>query len=177
MGQSIFRIPDTFSRVFVTQAFVDRVREHDLQGFHFVTLWPLPEGVSWEQEDKKSRGLETKIKIKAAIRAIKGNTVVLMFPTVEATPSAAEKQRLSQLMDELDAIFAKANSKKNYLGSLEGDDGVKSELRLFLSCPDADALVEHLAKWRNTVSWKDAKILKRYGEITDPDCKEKYVPF
>ena len=49
-------------------------------------------------------------------------------------------------MDEIDALLYVPTAKLDspYSGSLEGDDKVEGEVRLFLSCPDADALVEKL---------------------------------
>jgi hypothetical protein len=41
-GLSIFRLVEKPAYTFVHQVFVDRVREHGLQGFHFKRLWPVP---------------------------------------------------------------------------------------------------------------------------------------
>lgn len=62
------------------------------------------------------------------------------------------------------------------LGNLEGNDQVEGQIRLFLSCPDADALVKKLLPWVKTLSWgREIKLLKRYGEYSDPNCHEEYV--
>jgi hypothetical protein len=43
-GLSIFRLVEMSSSTFVHQVFVDRVRQHGLQGFDFTRLWPHPLG-------------------------------------------------------------------------------------------------------------------------------------
>lgn len=175
---SIFRIVEKPSTTYVSQMFVDRVREHELQGFHFVKLWPLPEGVSWQEEDKKERKKKVQVKTKRSVMSVKGNTVVLLFPISNVKPTKAEKDRLAKVMDEIDALLYDPAAKQGlpYVGSLEGDDVVEGELRLFLSCPDANALVEKLRPWLKTLSWpRGVKVLKRYGELADANCPEEYV--
>lgn len=43
-GLSIFRLVEKPAYTFVHQVFVDRVRQHGLQGFDFTRLWPIPSG-------------------------------------------------------------------------------------------------------------------------------------
>lgn len=50
-GLSIFRLVEKPSSTFVTQVFVDRVRQHGLQGFHFTRLWPLPDRPSAKEQN------------------------------------------------------------------------------------------------------------------------------
>ncbi len=108
--------------------------------------------------------------------------MVLMLSTAKAKPSEAEKDGLAKIGDEIDALLYDPAAGQNtaYLGSLEGIDAVKGEFRLFLSCPDADALVEKLHPWLTTLSstWEGGvKVLKRYGEFTDKNCREEYIRF
>lgn len=44
----IFRYLEEPMSVFVSQQFVDRVRQHDLKGLTLTKVWPLPRGVSWK---------------------------------------------------------------------------------------------------------------------------------
>ena len=104
-GLSIFRLVEMSSRTLVTQAFVDRVQERELQGFHFVKLWPLPEGVSWQEEDKRERKKKVQVKTKRGSVPVKGNMVVLVLPIAKTKPSKAEKDRLAKVMDEIDALL------------------------------------------------------------------------
>jgi hypothetical protein len=175
---SIFRIVEKPSTTYVSQAFVDRVQQHELQGFHFIKLWPLPEGVSWQELDKKERKKKVQVKTKRGATLAKGNAVVLRLPIAKAKPSKAEKNRLAKLMDEIDGLLYDPTAKQGapYLGSLEGDDVVEGELRLFFSCPDANALVEKLRPWLKTRSWPGGmKVLKRYGEMADANCRDEYA--
>jgi len=178
-GLSIFHLVEMPALTYVSQVFVDRVKEHALQGFNFVKLWPLPSGVSWKELYKKELKKQAETKTKRGRAAIKGNTVVLCFPTARSKPSGAEKKRLATIMDEIDALLYDPDSKPNaqHLGSLEGDDaGVEGEIRLFLSCPDANSLVAALRPWLKRLAWPSPiRVLKRYGVLTDPNCREEYV--
>jgi hypothetical protein len=177
-GLSIFRLVESAARTFVTQMFMDRVRQHELQGFHFIKLWPSPEGVSRQELDKQEHKKRVQVKAKRGAASVKGNTVVLRFLTAKAKASKQDKARLAKLMDEIDSLLYQPAAKQDspYLGSLEGDDVVEGELRLFLSCPDANALVEKLRPWLNALSWPGGvKVLKRYGELSDPNCPEEYA--
>jgi hypothetical protein len=179
-GLSIFQLVELPSVTFVSQSFVDRVLQHDLQGFHFVKLWPLPKGVGWRDAERNEQKKKTRVAAEQDVKPVKGNTVVLMLPTAKAKPSKAEKERLAKIMDELDALLydPTAGPDAADLGSLEGDDVVKGELRLFLSGPDADALVARLHPWLESLSdsWEGGvKVLKRYGGMTDVNCPEEYV--
>ena len=177
IGLSIFLLVEGGTRTFVSQAFVDRVREHELQGFHFIKLWPLPAGVNRQEEApivRSAKGREYKGE-GAALAS--GNTVVLRLPTAKSRPSKKEKARVAELMDEIDALLYVPTAKLDspYAGSLEGDEKVEGEVRLFLSCPDADALVEKLRPWLKTISWKGGvMVLKRYGHYTDVESPEEY---
>jgi hypothetical protein len=177
-GLSIFRLVEKPTSTFVTQPFVDRVHQLDLQGFHFIKLWPLPPGVSWRDEDRKNRRNEEQVKIKRGATPVKGNTVVLLLPIAKAKPSKAEKDRLTKVMDDIDALLHDPAGKTDapYHGSLEGDDVFEGGMRLFLSCPDADALVEKLYPWLKALSRKThVKVLKRYGEYVNVNCREEWV--
>ena len=177
-GLSIFRLVEMPSSTFVNQMFVDRVQQHDLQGFHFIKLWPLPESVSWQVFDKKERKKKVQVKMKRGDMTVRANTVVVMLPTAQAKPSKSEKERLAKIMDDIDTLLHDPSVKQGspYLGSLEGEDVVEGELRLFLSCPNATALIEKLRPWLKTLTWPgDVKVLKRYGVLTEPNCTEEYV--
>jgi hypothetical protein len=177
-GLSIFRIVELPSSAFVTQRFVDRVAEHGLEGFHFIRLWPMPKGADWHDEDRKARKLEQAITTRVGAAPVKGNTLVLVFPTAGRRPSRVEKNRLKAILDDIDAQLYDPKSDKDaaYFGSLEGNDQVPGELRVFLSCPDVEVLFRRLRKWLRKLEW-DAPIraLKRYGEFVDASCREDRV--
>jgi len=175
-GLTIFRTYEQFTATFVSQTFVDRVREHSLQGFHFIKLWPLPSGVSRVDQEEKEREKELLVKTARGLLPVKGNTLVIRLGTAKAKASKAERERLAKFMDELDGLLCDPSADAPYFGSLEGDDRVDGELRLFLSCPDANALVDKLGPWLKKLSWKGrVSLMKRFGEMTDPDCPEESI--
>jgi hypothetical protein len=53
-GLSIFRLVEMSSSTFVHQVFVDRVRQHGLQGFDFTRLYPVPKSLSAEEKKRSS---------------------------------------------------------------------------------------------------------------------------
>jgi hypothetical protein len=177
-GLSIFRLIEMPTSVYVTQPFVDRVRSHGLKGFHFVKLWPLPEDVSWRDLHKAAWREGQKINAHGRQVSVKANTVVVFMALAKRRPSKTEKERFSKLMDELDGILydASAGPDSTYLGSLETSDYDKSTFRLFITCPDADALVDKLRPWLMKLNGEaPVRVLKRYGEYVDPDCREEWV--
>ena len=177
-GLSIFRLVEKPAAVYVTQAFVDRVIGHGLQGFHFIKLWPLPVGVSWRDEDRVQRKRAQQVTTTKGQTPTKANTVVLLFPIAKAKPSKAEKESLATLRDEIDRLLYNPSAQSNaaLIGNLEGDDYHDGSIRVFLSCPDANALIDKLRPYlKGVISDRPIKVLKRYGEFTDTNCREEYV--
>lgn len=175
-GLSIFRLVEKPSSTFVSQEFVDRVIAHGLQGFHFIKLWPLPSGVNWRDEDRINRQHESLVKTHAGRRSAVSNSVVILLSTAKSTPSKVEKERLANIMDSIDALLYDPTPNSPYLGRLEGDDHHKRECRLFLSCPNADVLVEKLFPLLKALTWAGrVRVLKRYGEYDNPECREEEV--
>ncbi len=53
---------------------------------------------------------------------------------------------------------------------------VDGEARLFLSCPDADALVDKLWPWIEALDWpREIHVVKRAGDMYDEDAPEEVV--
>jgi hypothetical protein len=78
--------------------------------------------------------------------------------------------------EELDSQLAVAALDAPYFGSYEGHDIVEREYRMFLSCPDADALAKKLLPWLKKLHWPGkSHVLKRYGEMYNDKAKEKRV--
>lgn len=169
---SIFRIVEEPSTTFVTSRFVERVEEHGLIGFHFAKVWPLPPGVSWEKLDKRREK-----KTNARKQPITGNTVVVSLALHQSRATRTEKSRIAEVEDAVDALLVQQEYVDSpYFGSLEGEDYVDGQCRLFFSCPDANILADKLLPWFRNLEW-DGKVqlLKRYGEYTDPDAREVCV--
>ncbi len=177
-GLTIFKIPEHTMHIYVTQAFVDRAVQHNLMGFDFRLVWPLPKDVSWRDlaaakfRDRMQEGLPKG-------EWLTGNTVVIRLALSGKESSAFERQHVDRLIEELNAILVKPQEKSPVIGNLEGSDfGVKGECRLFLTCPDADGLVNELRPWRKMLDWPGrVAVVKRYGEYFDPDAKEELVEF
>jgi hypothetical protein len=49
-------------------------------------------------------------------------------------------------------------------------------VRIFLTCPDCDRLVEKLLPYLRQLPWPRAyQVVKRYGEYVDEEAREEYV--
>ncbi len=177
IGLSIFRLVETGSQFYVTQAFVDRAKSQGLQGFHFVKLWPLPPGVRWKDIYKKGLKENAEITTKRGKENVKGNSVVLRLRADDgATPSQAEMAEIERLMDELDALLISQATNAPEAGSLEGHEWVGIDCRLYFSCPDPDKLVSKLWPWLKSLHWAgEVMLMKRQGEYHDASAREEYV--
>lgn len=164
---SIFRILQWPMGTIVTDQFVKQVREHGLNGFDFLKIWPYEQGINWRLEAKKKRK-------KAAIsKKLKQNVLVIILQFKKTKPNASEKRIVKQIEDELDAQLIIPSLDSPYFGSYEGIDTIDGEFRLFLSCPDVERLVLKLDPWLNQIEWpSNVYIMKRYGEIHDADAEE-----
>ena len=178
-GLRIFRLVRMPTSYYVTRAFVDRVEQHGLKGFGLEKLYPPDPSGGRGKKPRGAREEDAKTVETARGRvAVKGQTVVIVLPTEKGRPSKEEKQRLTSIMDRLDARLydPKQVSLDEYRGSLEGHDHHQGADRLFLSCPDADALVQTLRPWLKSLHREGpVAVFKRYGEYVDPDCQEEEV--
>lgn len=171
-GLSIFRIYEKPSWVFVTDQFVRRAEEHGLNGFNFIKVWPFPQGVSWQQENKKHS------RQRKVAKVMKQHSLVLIFPLNGQKPSTAETKTIKRYEDELDAQLVVPSLQAPYFGSYEGRDKVPGELRLFLSCPDVDRLVQKLQPWLEHLDWPAIRYaMKRYGNMYDENAEEEVLEF
>jgi hypothetical protein len=167
-GLSIFRIIDYPILAIVTDQFVRRVREAGLNGFDFPKIWPFPRGVNWRMEAKKQRRKTQKR------RKLKDNTLVIMLSLAGNKPNAKEKKCIKRLENDLDVQLAVPSLDAPYFGSYEGSDTVEGEFRMFLSCPDADALEQKLLPWLEAIDWPtEIYVMRRYGDMYDPDVPEE----
>ena len=92
------------------------------------------------------------------------------------SPSAAEKKRIAEILDDLDAQLLIPALDAPYFGSLEGHDFVEGDCRIFLSCPDATALHEKIGEWVSHLDWNGGvSLVKRFGNLFDEDAREEWV--
>jgi hypothetical protein len=153
-GLTIFRMRELPNIVFVTTPFVERVREHGLNGFHFAKVWPWPPGTNYRLEDKKNCQADTRFRTAHGDVDIKAQSLVICLPLAGAKLSADEKKRIANIEDEIDAQLFTPTLDTPYFGSLEGKKTAKGATRLYLSCPDAEALFRKLEPWLKAVVWQ-----------------------
>ena len=59
------------------------------------------------------------------------------------------------------------------LGWYEGNDTVNREFRMFMSCPDVDALEQKLEPWLKHLRWPASVfVVKRFGKMHDVGAAE-----
>lgn len=176
---TIFKVRTQLIEVFCTQRFVDRVEKAGLQGFVFLPIWPLPEGVTFYDEMYRVNKMADKWKPKDLPGLdIKANSVVLRLYCDRKKPSKKELDATEAVMAHVEASLYNENqaSPESYFGNVEGHDVVDYEIRVFLSAPDCDRLVAHLMPSFGNLPWPGRfHILKRRGEFVDEQASEEYV--
>lgn len=168
-GLSIFRIIDWPTPVFVSRGFVDRVYEAGLNGFEFRKVWPLARNVNWRVHghDKPA---------KKDARKLSQHTLVLICSLAGKKPSRVESMKIKRIEEELDSQLVLKYHNARYFGSYEGSDTVEKECRLFISCPDVDALIDKLKPWLAQLDWPNpVYLMKRYGDMHDKNAKEEVL--
>lgn len=166
-GLSIFLLYELPSLVIVTEDFVNRVREEELEGFQFSKIWPFEQGVNWRMV-KAERRRERQKKL-----GLKQHSLVIVFPLDGAKPDSEEDRKLNEYGQRLNATLAVQSMDDPYFGSYELSDIEEQRFRMFMSCPDVDRLVLKLAKWLNQIDWPvNFYVCKRYGDLYDPDVPE-----
>ena len=166
--------------VFCSQLFVDRVEAAGLQGFVFIPIWPLPEGVAFYDEMSRFHQATKKWKPRnMAELDVKGNTVVLRLYCEKKKPSKAEMAAAEEISGRLTSALydPSQDSAESYFGDVEGQDVVDNEIRIFMTAPDCDQLVSHLMPVFRALAWPGKfHVVKRRGEFVETDVQEEYVP-
>ena len=131
-GLSIFRLVEMCSCAYVTRVFVDRVRQNDLQGFHFIKLWPLAEGVSWQEEDRKERQNETRVpsKGRSSSKVIKETPWLFALSSPGRSQASSKSKGWQTSWTKSTPLPTEPTAKANtpHVGSLEGQDVIGSVL-------------------------------------------------
>jgi hypothetical protein len=176
---TIFKIRTQLIEIFCIQSFVDRVEAAGLQGFLFIPIWPLPNGVTFYDEMYRLSKAAHKWKPKDMEELdIKGNTVVLRLYCEHKKANKKELNAAEKVMTHLEKSLYDENQahSESYFGNIEGHDAVDYEIRVFLSAPDSDRLVRHLMPSFRTLPWPGTfHVVKRRGEYVDTDAKEEYA--
>lgn len=174
-GLSIFRIPEQYMAVYVTEAFAARVRDRGLHGLDMCKLWPLPSTARWRDIHKENQRRYSQEGLPPG-KTVKGNSLVVLLQSPQAESSNEHKHRINELIDQLNAMLVEVDSTEQAVGNIEGLDREPDEYRLFLSCPDADKLAMTLLPWLRSLRWDgEVKAVKRYGEYVDATAREEYV--
>ena len=159
---SIFRFIEDPMRLVVTDQFVKIVRDNKLTGFHFDKIWPLPEASYWrdykEDEDTSEKELN-------------GNTVIITLNFSTQSRLESKKNLISKSEDALDRVLAVKEIDDKYYGTYEGHDVVDNQYRIFISCPNADELIEKLSSdWLKDLNYANVQLYKRLGGMYDEDA-------
>jgi hypothetical protein len=178
-GLTIFKERTLLCELLCTQAFVDRVEAAGLQGVAFVPIWPLAKGVTFNKELNRVSKLSEKWKPKDLPAVdIKANTVVLRLYCERKKASKQEIAAAEAAMGHLEQVLynegqADADS---YFGNVEGHDVVGGEIRVFVSAPDCDRLVDRIMPALRSLPWPGKfHVVKRRGEYVDAGAAEEYV--
>jgi len=178
-GLTIFKERTQLAQLFCTQTFMDRVESAGLQGFVFIPIWPLPKGVTYNDENYRVSQLCTKWKPKdAPALDIKGNTVVLRLYCDRKEATKKEVAAAEKVMSHLEASLydEEQHDAASYFGSVEGHDVVDHEIRVFLSAPDGDRLLTRIMPALRSLPWQGKfHVVKRRGHYVDEDAVEEYI--
>ena len=178
-GLTVFRIRTTLLELFCSQLFVDRVEAAGLQGFAFMQIWPLPEGLTFNEERYRvNRACGSWKPRNTTALDIKGNTVVLRLYLENKKPSKKEVADAEEVLSYLTTALYNPNqeSPESYFGNVEGYEFVDYEARFFLSAPDCDRLITHLMPTLRTLPWPGKfHVVKRRAEFVDQTAREEYV--
>lgn len=172
---AIFRIPESLTDAFVTEPFAERVRRNALDGFDLVKVWPLPANVDWRKQRRAASRKRDRAELPKG-RSLKGNSVIIRLRlSGKGKGTRAERRHVEELMDQIDALLVQPGARSPAVGSLEGSEfAVDGECRLFLSCPDADALAAKLRPLLRRFRWKPGLVMvKRDAPYSDPDALER----
>lgn len=100
--------------------------------------------------------------------------LTILFPLAGKKASAAEKKRISQIENELDAQLMVMSLTAPYFGNYKGSDTFENHYRMFVTCPDAEKLARKLMPWLKCTYQTDQIIaVKRFGDLNDPDVPEE----
>lgn len=173
---AIFRIPEKFSTVFVTQAFVDRVVEHRLAGFEFRCVWPWGKVGNYKAVGDKTLD----VFLRHSDRFKQTLVFRLGMPDPES-PSDPHKwicgkiEALEQLLRAAERGAQDATEGEWLFADAEYQD---REARIYFSCTDVKGLFELIRpKIRRAVaSPTPVECVLRFGGLFDTDCSEEFVP-
>jgi hypothetical protein len=177
----IFRERRLPSILFCTDRFKDRFESAGLQGMVFAKTWKLPDGVRYPDVRYAAQKAAAKWKPKEGPELdIKGNALVIRLYSERKKPTKAELNQAEVIVQLLEKQleFSEERPMDTYYGNVEGHDPVDFEIRIFLSAPNVDRLVDRLITTLKQLPWNGKyQVAKRRAEYFDTKAKEEYVRF
>lgn len=171
---SVFTIPETPNRIFVTDEFIKRVDDSRLRGFDCPKLWPLPNGAHYMKQHKQSKNRKSNQPANSATAT--QNSLLIVLNLGKSVVSSSDQKALDKLLDDLDKILVDKESEDLPVGNVEGHDVVNGNIEVWLSCPDVDRLLTYLGNWFQRAPWKSGlKVFKRYGRYDDVEARQDEV--
>lgn len=173
-GCPIFMTRHAARIIVVNQQFVDRTIECGLNGFEFKKLWPLPKGVNWRLNHKAELAKKTAKRGPAD----QAQSLVIQILFDDRLPKKETKKKIKALENSIDVILSVKSLSEHYYGNLAGRDDLENEVRLFLSCPNAELLFRRLSELLKAESSDLTMLLtKREGGIWDEGAREEKIKF
>jgi hypothetical protein len=162
-----------------TQSFVDAVCANNLNGFIFVPLWPRREDVTFHTEWNRLSTLSKKLKShNTSSIDVDANTIAIRLICKGRRASSAEKQSAEEIAVLFERLLYDPNQcdPAEYYGNVEGVDFLDHEIRIYLTTPDCDLLLQRLRTTLSALPWGGPfYVLKRRGHILDSMVPEEYV--
>ncbi|HEX8911185.1 MAG TPA: hypothetical protein VF796_02415 [Humisphaera sp.] len=151
-GLTVFRIREDPHGVYVTEPFVRRVRAAGLKGFAFHLVWPVPADTTW----RELRTADWQRHHRAGLppgRTLDDECVSLDLPALPGRLAETDQTAADRVVAALDAALTDRHREAPPIGwpvniAHEGD-----RWTILLACPDADALLDHLAPILPTLPW------------------------
>ena len=100
-GLTIFKLPQIPKHIYVTEPFVQRVRELGFQGMWLTKIWPIPKGTRWQNE----RGKEFQRQRDEAERQVNQ----LRFPKLKASKRAPRVLDLRKDVQAIEKLLQRAS--------------------------------------------------------------------
>jgi hypothetical protein len=171
-GLTIFRERYRDVEVLVSTEFKERVELAGLNGFRFVKVWPLPEGESWHENDVAERK-----KMRKSVEKLSGEAFIIRLRHEGTKASPEEGRRFKKICNELDKLMDSQKSlDSTYYGNIETPEVVKSDSRVFFTCPDAEKLHAYLKPYLEQIDWpNEVDIVLRAGNLYDRKAKERRI--
>ncbi|TWU02891.1 hypothetical protein [Stieleria varia] len=162
---AIFRIREYPQVVLVTEEFKRKADQAQLNGLNFVLVSPIPAGQNWE--DRETARWRARRK---SVEPLRGQCLTIVLPTAKRKATEAEKVAARRVLHSLESVLADhiKSMDHGFIGSVDETSERKSELLLYVTCPDVEVLIEKLRPWIVEIDWpKPVRLEKLHGNRFD----------